>query len=193
MRALGIAVVLAIATSAAPPPARADEPAPPPVMDEATARAKKLFREGEKLFALGKFSQALAKYEKAYEAKPIPAFLFNIGQCHRNLGDYDQAIFSFRKYLKLSPDASNRDAVLEYIDELERERQKRSSNDVGLIQPDPDPHPRETRSRPIYKKWWFWGGLAVVGAAGATTAIYLSSSGGGGPPDTDLGNIDFNR
>ena len=61
----------------------------------------------EKLFALGKFDDALDEYQKAFDAKPMPDFLFNIGQCYRNLGDYQQAIFSFKKYLKLEPDAPN--------------------------------------------------------------------------------------
>ena len=65
---------------------------------------------GEKLFALGKFDEALDEYQKAYDAKPLPDFLFNIGQCHRNLGDYEAAIFSFKKFLKLDPEAPNRDA-----------------------------------------------------------------------------------
>ena len=63
---------------------------------------------GEKLFALGRFDEALEQYEKAFEAKPLPGFLFNIAQCHRNLGNIDQAIFSYRKYLREAPDADNR-------------------------------------------------------------------------------------
>lgn len=185
--ALVLALVAAGAvTAAAPERAVADVED-----DRELARAKKLHREGEKLFALGKFSGALAKYEQAFEARPIPAFLFNIGQCHRNLGDYDSAIFSFRKYLKLSPDAPNRDAVLEYIDELEREKARDTSADLDLVRPDPDPEvPVTVVTRPFYKKWWFWGGIAAVGV-GVGTAVIVSS--GGGPPGTDLGNIDFGR
>src|SRR5687768_341879 len=73
--------------------------------------AKRHFDRGEKLFALGKFEDALDQYQLAYDAAPIPDFLFNIGQCHRNLGDYEAAIFSFRKYLKLVPDADDREQV----------------------------------------------------------------------------------
>src|SRR3954453_24118920 len=95
----------------APRPAFADDPA--------TRSAKRHFERGEKLFALGKFDDALDEYQKAFDAKPIPDFLFNIGQCYRNLGDYDQAIFSFKKFLKLERDASNKEQVEKLIDDLE--------------------------------------------------------------------------
>jgi tetratricopeptide (TPR) repeat protein len=196
VKAIVVAIALAAAAAPSARPAFADSPTDADDDDDkALTKAKKLYREGEKLFALGKFSPALTKYEAAFEAKPLPAFLFNIGQCHRNLGDFDAAIFSFRKYLKLKPDADNKQAVLDYIDELEREKQKASANDVGLIEPEPDrgtgePVDRPHRGTPVYKKWWFWGGIAVVGAGVVGTAVVLS---GGGPPSTDLGNIDFGK
>ena len=77
--------------------------------DPSERAAKRHYDRGQKLFALQKFDEALDQYQKAYDAKPIPAFLFNIGQCHRNLGDLDAAIFSFKRYLKLDPEADNRD------------------------------------------------------------------------------------
>jgi len=87
--------------------------------DPAMRAAKRHFERGEKLFALGKFDEALDEYQKAYDAKPIPDLLFNIGQCYRNLDDYDKAIFSFKKYLKETPDAPNKEAVDKLIEELE--------------------------------------------------------------------------
>jgi tetratricopeptide (TPR) repeat protein len=33
----------------------------------------------------------------------LPAFLFNIGQCHRKLGQHEQAIFFYSRYLKANP------------------------------------------------------------------------------------------
>lgn len=196
MTRLVLAVAIAVGAVGVTSPARADGPTTSDD-DRGLVRAKKLYNEGEKLFALGKFSAALTKYEAAFEAKPLPAFLFNIGQCHRNLGDFDAAIFSFRKYLKLQPDAQNRDAVLDYIDELEHEKERQSANDLALIPPDNDgpgtttgPVDHPHRGTPIYKKWWFWGGVAVVGAGVVGTAVVL---GGGGPPGTDLGNIDFGK
>src|SRR4249919_3586348 len=87
--------------------------------DPGTRAARRHFERGQKLFALGRFDEALEEYQTAFDAKPLPGFLYNIGQCYRNLGDYDQAIFSFKKYLDLEPDATNKDAVEELIEQLE--------------------------------------------------------------------------
>lgn len=160
--------------------------------DAGTRAAKRAFEKAEKLFALGKFEDALEQYEKAYEAKPIPDFLFNIGQCHRNLGDYEAAIFSFKKFLRLSPDAPNRDEVQELIDELEEQQARGESRRLRVdrkraTDPDPDEDIGEREGRPAYKKWWFWTAVAAVGV-GAGVGIYLATR-DSGPPDTSLGNI----
>ena len=165
-------------------PARAD--------DLSTKAAKRHFDRGEKLFALGKFDEALDEYQKAFDAKPIPDFLFNIGQCYRNLGDYQQAIFSFKKYLKLEPDAPDKEKVEKLIDDLE-EKQERGDGQKFVQKKDepPPPPPPKQGSTPIYKKWWFWTGVAVVGAGGGL-GVYEATR--GGAPDTTLGrNIVFGK
>lgn len=161
--------------------------------DEPTTRAaKRYFTRGEKLFALGKFEQAIEQYQKAYEAKPFPAFLFNIGQCYRNLGDYDAAIFSFKKYLKLAPDAENRAEVEEYIADLEAEQQKENARRLGLIEKRRPPgETTPAVGKPIHKQWWFWTGVAVVGAASGV-GIYAATRGDGRPTTTFPDPIVFN-
>ncbi|MGE0396087.1 MAG: tol-pal system YbgF family protein [Kofleriaceae bacterium] len=158
--------------------------------DPAERAAKRHFDRGQKLFNLGKFEEALDEYTQAYEAKPIPDFLFNIGQCHRNLNNFDAAIFSFKKYLKLAPEAENRDQVEEYIADLEAEQEKENSRRLRLVKEQPPPPPPE--GKPVYKKWWFWTGLALVGA-GAGVGIYAATRPGetSSPPMTTGGNINF--
>ena len=152
--------------------------------DPATRSAKRHFDRGQKLFNLGKFDEALDEYQQAYEAKSIPALLFNIGQCYRNLGDYDAAVFSFKKYLKLEPDADNRDQVEEYITELEAEQEKGNSKKFRLDKKRED---RVETDPPVYKKWWFWTGIAAVGVVGGV-GIYAATRSDPpiGPPMTTI-------
>ena len=166
-------------------------------------QARKFFRQGQRMFAMGRFRKALASYEKAYSLSKHPDILFNMAQCYRNLGDYESAVYHFRTYLEKKPDASNRKSVLELIEKLEAEiakadRRKDPPPD-DRIKPKPRP-PKRTKppkrkkdreaSSPIYKRWWFWAGLVTV-AGGAGVGIYYATSRDNGIPDTSLGNIDF--
>ena len=184
MRALVLGLLALVALTVGADRAHAD--------DAATRAAKKHYAKGDKLFALGKFDQALVEFEAAYEAKPLPKLLFNIGQAHRNLDHHDQAIFAFRKYLRELPDADNREAVEKLIDDLERDKTVADERDRAR-QAELDrelARQRATRSddRAIYTRWWFWGGVAL--AAGAATGGYLLLR-DDGLPSTDLGNVVF--
>jgi tetratricopeptide (TPR) repeat protein len=165
--------------------------------------ARKHFAHAERLYALGRFQDALQEYQAAYEAKALPGFLFNIGQCYRNLGNYKQAAFSFRKYLDEKPDAKNRSAVESLIADLEKkgaaDQEKHEPDLAAHTDPSPqheDPigkidRPPPVPERPLYTKWWFWT-LIGVAAAGAGVAVYAATSGSdGGIPDTTFHNIDF--
>src|SRR5262245_16353046 len=60
---------------------------------EKAARAD--FEQAEKAFNVGRFDEALRHYQAAYDQLPLPAFLFNIAQCHRNLGNHERALFFY--------------------------------------------------------------------------------------------------
>jgi len=185
-RLLFVLCLFSVAAPATTRIARADDPA--------ERAAKRHYDRGRKLFNLQKFDEALDEFQKAYDAQPIPDFLFNIGQCQRNLGDHEAAIFSFKKFLKLDPEAGNREQVEQLIDDLQRKIDEGDTNRLKLRdrrQP-PDEHtPTETGDRPVYKKWWFWTGVAVIGV-GAGVGIYAATR-GSGAPDTTFGNIVFRR
>jgi tetratricopeptide (TPR) repeat protein len=83
--------------------------------------ARRLFERAELSFNVGKFGEALTDYQAAYEAKPLPGFLFNIAQCYRNMGNFERARFFFRRYLALEPRAPNRHRVDELIDEMSKQ------------------------------------------------------------------------
>jgi len=161
--------------------------------DAATRTAKLHFDRGEKLYALTRFSEALDEYQKAFDARPIPDFLFNIGQCYRNLGDYDSAIFSYKKYLTLAPDAPNREQVEQLIRDLEARREQSDSRRLGLQRQPAPPPPAEEHpaDRPFYARWWFWTGIGAVAAGGGVT-VYAATR-PHGAPSTSLGNIVFGK
>lgn len=167
---------LALAVIAPPAPAHAD--------DIETRAARRHFDKADKLFALGRFDEALEQYQKAFDAKPIPDLLFNIGQCYRNLGDYDAAIFSFRKFLTLDPETTRRTDVEVLIDDLEAKKAQAEmlARDRKLAAPKPAPR------RPITSRWWFWTGVAAIAAAGGGTVYLLTRE---ELPSSDLGNINF--
>ncbi|HEX3476701.1 MAG TPA: tetratricopeptide repeat protein [Kofleriaceae bacterium] len=171
--------------------------------DAATRNAKRHFERGQKLYALTKFREALDEYQQAFDARQLPDFLFNIGQCYRNLGDYDSAIFSYKKYLAAEPDAPNRAQVELLIADLQDRKDQEDARRFAL-QPPPPPAPAPApgpppaaaitapSSPPIYTRWWFWTSIGVV-AAGAGVATYELTRPGSGPPSTSLGNIVFGK
>lgn len=160
--------------------------ATPAHADVANRAAQRYFEQGEALFKVGKFTAALREYQKAFDAEPLPELLYNIGQCYRNLGDYEHAILNFKTYLSLLPNAPDRAQVETLIENLE-DRVARGEGAGMTLNRTPAPPEHE----PIYRKWWFWTGVAVVAVAAGGVVLYETSK--GGPPDTNLGNIAFGK
>ncbi len=158
------------------------------------------YKEGKKLFDLGKFAEAIAEWEKGYAAKEDKAFLINLGHAHREMGNFDKAIFYYKRYLVgIDDNAPQRAAVLEYISVLEAKRveaarkaeedakAKEAKNnpppDLSIkkepkdsnVPPPPPPPPVEEGG--LMSKWWFWAG--VVAVVGGGVAIGVVASGGG--------------
>lgn len=102
-------VLLAWLLAAAAPHAAAN--------DVAADEARTLYVEAKNAYDGGRFDDALAGFQAAFAKKPLPGFLFNLGQCERQLGHHQRAIFFFERYLDEKPDAANRATVEELIAE----------------------------------------------------------------------------
>lgn len=90
---------------------------------EVMARAK--FAEGNLAYDLAEFQKALDAYSEAYRLVPLPGFLFNIAQCHRQLGRPERAGFFYRRYLSLSKEEpANAGMVRELITEMDAQVRK---------------------------------------------------------------------
>src|SRR5688572_26313322 len=97
---LGVGVVLCLAAS----PALGQ-----PNNDPVTAQAK--YEEAERFYKLGEYEVALPLYRDSFLLSGEPELLFNIGQCNRQLGRYEEALKDYKAYLRDVPDSPSREAV----------------------------------------------------------------------------------
>jgi tetratricopeptide (TPR) repeat protein len=93
-----------------------------------TVKARELYQRATRAYNLQKFDQALTLFQQAYEEKDDPAILFNIGQCQRQLDQFDAAARSYRAYLTQAPQAPNRADVEARIGEMERLAREQAAN-----------------------------------------------------------------
>jgi tetratricopeptide (TPR) repeat protein len=100
--------------------APADDPARAEVetaLKQAEGRAS--FEDAESHYKLQEYDIALKDYAESYRITKAPEILFNIGQCYRQLNKPEEAIKSYKTYLREIPNAPNRVNVEATIAEME--------------------------------------------------------------------------
>jgi tetratricopeptide (TPR) repeat protein len=163
--------------------------------DPQTTRARALFERAEVHFNVGEFEKALDLYSRAYKTKQLPAFLFNIAQCHRYLEQWERALFFYNRYLSLRPNSPHRAMVERFIEQCKRARQEAeqqaASQPVEPIAPASQPVEQpaappavtvEETARPAAREKpsaaWVWTGVGVSAAllvGGTVTALIVNS------------------
>ena len=108
---------------------------------DAKQEAKARFISGQSHYNLNEFTAALGDFKEAYRLLPDPVFLFNLGQCERQLGHLEEAIRFYRSFLREQPKAANRQDVVHKIDEMEATlKSKQAEADKGATLPaEPEP------------------------------------------------------
>jgi hypothetical protein len=109
------------------------------VSPEAAREAKELTRHSMVEYDTGEFQKSFEDATHAFELDPLPAFLFNIAQCHRALHHWEKAEFFYRRYLAHVPKARNRKMVEALIAVVEIRQGK--SPDVSAPQLPEQPAP----------------------------------------------------
>lgn len=167
-------------------------------------KARVLFADGQKAYDVGEFERALSLYSEAYKLKTLPGFLFNIAQCHRQLGNFERASFFFGRFIDNSkPAAANVELARELMTDMERrqaekadaekkaadekaraEAEAKAKSDAPIAPPltpvevvSLPPPPPAVEPEPVTKKAWFWvviGGAVVAAAGGITAGVLLS-------------------
>ena len=81
--------------------------------------AESHYKKGMTAYSLGHFPEAIEEFEKAYEIKEEPVFLYNIAQSQRQNKDPQRAIFFYRRFLEADPETKNRAEVEKRIKDLD--------------------------------------------------------------------------
>lgn len=65
-------------------------------------RCNNLYEAALNLSKAGQYNAALQNYEKAYDMRPIPWLLINIGRIHQKMGKPKEALAAYQKFLESS-------------------------------------------------------------------------------------------
>lgn len=155
-------------------------------------QAKEAYQRGAQAYAKHQYSAAASAFEEGYRLKPHPAFLFNLALTHRAMGQPQQAIGYYERYLEALPNAPDRPQVEAAIAD---ERRKLPATAIATRKAAPvEPTVQgagsgaavggltatgrdsgTTERTPIYRKWWFWaaGGAVVIAAVGIGLGVGL--------------------
>ena len=110
--------------------------------------ARAYFDKASASFALGHYPAAAENYEKAFEAKPDSALLYNAAQAHRLAGNKERALTLYQNYLRIYPRAPRRAEVETRIDELKKALAQDREAAAAPPPPPPPPTPPPTPTPP---------------------------------------------
>lgn len=162
--------------------------------DANSDKARELYDQAVTEYNLAHFKEALSAFEGAYRLRHDSAFLFNIGQCQRNLRHYEDAQLSYKAYLRESPalPPATRSKIQGLIAEMEqasRDRAKAATEPatvtptVQTLTPPPAmPQPAlvVTSAAPAPRRDWYrnpvgWslvgGGVVIAVVSAALLAV----------------------
>jgi tetratricopeptide (TPR) repeat protein len=170
-RWLGIVVVAAALVRA--PAARAAEPA-----GEA-AEARSAFEQAKRAYNVGRWLEAADGFEKAYRLSGDPVLLYDRAQALRRAGRLEEALATYRAFVRERPDAPNRADVESKIEALERSvRAREASVQPAPVEADiasPVVAAPAKPPAPSGARWLPWAGVGLtVALAGGATALGLS-------------------
>jgi len=155
--------------------------------------ARDLYKKGMTHYELGEFDIAIDEFKRAYALTSAPGLLFNLAQVYRMKKDPEQAVYFYRTYLRLVPDAPNRADVEALLAEnqalLDADRAKKRAEAeaaaAAAAQPGGAPSPSLTapppppasppRRRPWRVELWSGVGAAALGVGAIAAAAALGA------------------
>ncbi len=82
----------------------------PALAQDSDARARELYENGAMLYEEGRYEDAIAAWEEAYDLSERAALLYNIANAYERIGDYEAALDALGRYRAFAP-ASERESL----------------------------------------------------------------------------------
>lgn len=136
----GVSCLLATLILVLASPARGDE--------SATEKARQHYETGTKQYDLGHWDESIQEFEKAYDLRPDPSFLYNLAQAYRRKGDSKRALDLYRNYLVKVPKTPQRAEIEEKIKEPAEADRRRGRGQDSPARTGADGHAAGTTVRP---------------------------------------------
>lgn len=113
MRSAALALSLVLLVSAAAPGVALADSESEPKKTPNQLKAEQHYKRARELYSLGRYREAIAQLEAALKLDPGGAeLLYNLGLVHEKLGEADEAIDAYRRYLKaLGPEADEEEVA----------------------------------------------------------------------------------
>lgn len=107
-----------------PARARADASDPEACLRDDLCRAQ--YTLARELSRSGNLEEALAAYETAYQRRPVPILLYNIGRLHHRMRHYADAVRYYSRYLETQAqeEAEQRARARQYLEDATKELQQ---------------------------------------------------------------------
>ncbi|HKE18478.1 MAG TPA: tetratricopeptide repeat protein [Kofleriaceae bacterium] len=181
--ALVVSLMAALVVGIAPRAAAAeDQPCPRPqrAVDD---RARALYRDGERLYAAGRYGESIAAFRAALERSRRPELYFDLANAHEHLGDAAEAAGLLERYLRCARPA-DAGLVRERLRRLRASAVRLGPTTCPVAEtPEPQAAVRleavdrivaaeqdRARSRPRAWPWLVTGGGALAAAIGLAVA-----------------------
>jgi tetratricopeptide (TPR) repeat protein len=109
-RVVLFALLLTSALASTPARAQTGGGAPEPA-ESVEDSARSHFRVGQLMYGEGRFDEAAAEFDRAYELSGRPQLLYNAFLAHRDAGHVPEAVARLRQYLEQTPEAVDRETL----------------------------------------------------------------------------------
>lgn len=172
--AFGLLVLLVFAE-----PASADNALAKPK----NATAQQRLAAGNKLYRVREFEKAVEEYKAGALIEDVPVFHYNLGQCYRQLGKYEDAIWHYERFIERGKPAGQlRGAVDAFLTQMRSELERKAMSQPPTEpapepKPAPDPPQPKTTTIKIPGEPWHrdrvgWG-LSAAGVVGVGVSSWL--------------------